>query len=527
MHQTTRTQEATVRTWLHPLPSVIPALVLMAAVPGSGAAPPAPAAEEAEARAAEPAAAAQSDPWAVPPEDACRPSGGLRVAAGDDGDAPFPFAPGDTVQLPQIEALRRFLPRPLWEYRERFFYEGMRLEIGPCYRDYAPPAFFQEATARNAGKATLASDGGLGGWQAGLAFPPASIDPDDPQAGLRWAWNVATRYQAAGFRGRFRVVDLLGRVGRAEPFEGEIFRMQLAHRADRPDDGFSTPFASGNWWVAGGRFLEPTNAREYAWRQYRNEESLLKAQRTDDLLAYLPTWRRVRRIPAVNVEGLYMPSFSVGVVQSQQLAVGTGGAGEGGAVAAGGGVGASSSTLQTRRSGFEGMEIRPLLWDWRVVGLQDLLAPINVVQPMYPAEKQREFGPWGLSFASDRWDLRRALVLEGRIKGSPGERGEARVLWYVDLQTLVPLFYMAYGTQDQPIDVGVFAYRWSEDRSDYPRWPDDPERPVRVLDTVGAAFANLAEDGSWRRESWELVGTPPPDKQVKQMISSSDLTKGR
>jgi len=481
-------------------------------------------AEEAAAAPVVPAAG----PWAVPPEGACAPGGGLRVASGDDAEAPFPFAPGDTLALPQVEALRRFLPKPLWEYRERFFYEGMRLEIGPCYRDYAPPDFFQHATERGAGAATLTSDGGLAGWTAGLAFPPGAIDAADPQAGAKWAWSAATRYQAAGFRGRFRVVDLMGRVGRAEPFEGEIFRMQLAHRADLPGQGFATPFAKGNWWIAGGRFFEPTNAREYAWRQYRNDEALQTGARTDDLLAYLPTWRRVRRIPAVNIEGLYMPSFSVGVVPSQQLAVGGGaGAAGGGGVVSAGGVGAEGGTLQTRRSGFEGQELRPLLWDWRLVGLQDLLAPINIVSPVYPAEKGREFGPWGLSFASDRWDLRRALVLEGRIKGSPGERGEARVLWYFDLQTLVPLFYMAYDAKDEPIDVGVFASRWSEDRPDYPRWPDDPSRAVRVLDTMGAAFANLAEDGSWRRESWDLVATPPPDKQLKQLTSSTDLSKGR
>jgi hypothetical protein len=235
----------------------------------------------------------------------------------------------------------------------------------------------------------------------------------------------------------------------------------------------------------------------------------------------------VRRIPAVNIEGLYLPSFSVGVVPTQQLAVGGGGEAGGGGVAAAGGVGADGGTLQTRRSGFEGQELRPLLWDWQVAGIQDLLAPVNAVGPMYPAEKQREFGPWGLSFASDRWDLRRALVLEGRIKGKPGERGEARVTWYFDLQTLVPLYYMAYDAKDEPIDVGVYASRWSEDRPDYPRWPDDPQRPVRVLDSAGAAFANLAEDGSWRRESWDLVSTPPPDEQLEQMTSSSNLSKGR
>jgi hypothetical protein len=140
---------------------------------------------------------------------------------------------------------------------------------------------------------------------------------------------------------------------------------------------------------------------------------------------------------------------------------------------------------------------------------------------------EREFGPWGLSFASDRWDLRRALVLEGRIKGKPGERGEARITWYFDLQTLHPLYYIAYDSKDEPIDIGVFASRWSEDRADYPRWPDDPDRPVRVLDSMGAAFANLAEDGSWRRESWELVATPPSDAVVKRMASVNELTKRR
>lgn len=481
----------------------------------------------APASGAEDREAPKASRWAVPPEGACEPAGGLEVGAGDAAAAPFPFRTGETLALPQVETLRRFLPRPLWEYRERFFYEGMRLEVGPCFRDYAPPAFFQDATARHAGQATLVSDGGLAGWSAGLPFAPGTIDPADPEAGTRWAWNVATRYQGAGFRGRFRVVDLMGRIGRAEPFQGEIFRVQLTHRADLPERGYAVPFAKGNWWVAGGRFFEPTNAREYAWRQYRNEESLVKAIRTDDLLAYLPTWRRVRRIPAVNVEGLYMPSFSVGVVQAQQLAVAGGGAaGATGAVSAGG-VGGESGTLQTRRSGFEGQELRPLLWQWQVIGVQDLLAPANVASPLYPVEKERDFGPWGLSFASDRWDLRRALVLEGRIKGKPGERGEARVLWYFDLQTLVPLYYMAYDAQDEPVDIGVFAGRWSEDRPDYPKWPDDPARPVRVLDSVGAAFANLAEDGSWRRESWELVSTPPTDKEIKQMQSSADLSKGR
>jgi len=203
-----------------------------------------------------------------------------------------------------------------------------------------------------------------------------------------------------------------------------------------------------------------------------------------------------------------------------------------GAVGDGGGIGGvglaadGEGTIQTKRSGFEGLELRPLLWDYTVVGMQDVLAPINLQAPMWPEEDERDFGPWGLSFASDRWDLRRALVLEARIKGKPRERGEARQTLYIDLQTLVPLYYVSYDAKDAPIDVGVFAGRWSEDRGNYPKWPESPERPIRVIDSVGAAFANLAVDGSWRRESWDLVGTPPSDDELHKLTSVNDLTKG-
>jgi hypothetical protein len=470
--------------------------------------------------------------WAVPAEGACQPEGGLRGAPGEDAPAlAFPFEGGASVDLPRIEALKRFLPKELWANRERFFYEGMRLEIGPCFRDYSPPEFFVQATEAHRGQAALTEDGGLENHVAGLPFPADTIDPADATAGLRWAWNVAERYQGAGFRGRFRVTDLLGRVGRAEPFEGEIFKVHLSHRADRPDSKYAVKFAKGKHWVAGGIFRTPFNAKDYAWRQYRDDANRIEAIRTDDLHAYLPQWRRVRRIPAVDVEGLYMPSYSVGVQPAQQLAIpgggGIDGGGAGGAMAGAAGIAADGGgTLQTRRSGFEGLELRPILWDFRVAGLQDVIAPINIASPLWPEEPEREFGPWGLSFASDRWELRRALVLEGRVRGKPRERGEARQIFYVDLQTLTPLYYVSYDAKDEAIDVGVFAGRWSEDRPSYPAWPDEKQRPVRVIDSVGAAFANLAVDGSWRRESWEIVSTPPPDDELKRMESVAGLTKG-
>ncbi|MDJ0865405.1 MAG: DUF1329 domain-containing protein [Myxococcota bacterium] len=452
---------------------------------------------------------AGASPWEIPPEGSCDGGGALRGEPGVRDVPATPVAPGEVFDVTRIEALRDYFPAELWQHRDRFFHEGMRLEIGPCFRDYSPPEFFVRATESHRGTARLLENRGLEGHGGGLPFAPDTVAPEAADAGLRWAWNFAHRYQAAGFQGSFQITDLLGKIGRAEPFRGEIFRVLLARRTDRSE---AIPYAGSKAWVAGGLFSEPFNAREYSWRQYRDVAHERVQRRTDDLHAWMPQLRRVRRIPSTQVEGLYMPTFSVGATPAL---------GGGGQAASVGNVG----QIQTKRSGFEGLEIRPLLYEWRFVGVHDVLAPINAVNAMYPVERARDFGPWGLSFASDRWDLRRALVLEAS-RTSVTEPSQAfRIVFYVDLQTLHPLFYLSYDRRNEPIDVGVFVGRWSEDRPNYPPWPDDPSRPVRVIDSVGAAFANLQMRGSWRRETWEMVSVPPDDGDLRPLLSVRNLTQ--
>jgi hypothetical protein len=205
---------------------------------------------------------------------------------------------------------------------------------------------------------------------------------------------------------------------------------------------------------------------------------------------------------------------------------GLGGGAEGGGVGAGGSP-AQSGSITTKRSGFEGLELRPLLYEFQVLGVQDVLTPIDASTPAFPRAAERDFGPWGLSFASDRWDLRRALVLEGRAKGARGGEQVSRLQLWVDLQTLAPLYYASWDSHNEAIDAGMFVGRWSEERPGYPRWPDDPARPVRVIDPVGASFAHIAQGGGWRRESWEMVSTPPTDGEVRRMLSVKELTKRR
>ena len=99
-------------------------------------------------------------------------------------------------------------------------------------------------------------------------------------------------------------------------------------------------------------------------------------------------------------------------------------------------------------------------------------------------------------------------------------------MWF-DAQTLYPLYYVSYDADGEEIDVGYFVGRWSEDRPDYPRWPDAPERPVRVIDPVGEGFANLRLEGSWRRESWDVVSVPESDREVARSVSIRSIQRGR
>ncbi len=460
------------------------------------------------------AAASADDAWELPPPHSCQVDSSNTALI----DAPpFPFKTGDVIGAEQLSLLREFIPSLLWENRDQFFFEGMRLEVGACFADYSPPAFFQEATEKFRGEAKLLPNGGLENYTAGLPFAPSTIDREGPLAGLKWAWNYEQRYQGAGFDADFRISDIVGAYGRAEPFAGHIYKAQIAYRADRANKGYRAKGSRSIWWVAGGKMAEPFNARGHAWRQFRDVESAANEGRTDDLHAYISTARRVRRLAAAYVEGLYLPSFSVGISSLPAMD----------GVDAGGAASSRLDTITPKRSGWEGLEIRPLRADWKVIGVQDVLTPINATNPMYPEEKGRDFGVWGVSFASDRWDLRRALVLEAKYK-SPDEEKErlARMVMHFDLQTLVPLYYQSWDKRGETIDVGLYVGRFSEDRDDYPRWPDDDSRPVRVIDPVGAAFANVSERVGWRRESWNATSMPSNSKDERNKISVQGLTKG-
>jgi hypothetical protein len=420
------------------------------------------------------------DPWRVPPPGACTSEAPrlLNPPAAKDAPPVTPPMPGDSIGAENAERLRDFVPPEIWEKRERFFYEGMHMEIGPCYRDYSPPEFFQKVTRELHGAVTLEPDGTLSGYRAGVPFPPDTIAPDDPRAAQKWAWNAVSSYGAAGSFSTNQI-SIVNDKGVAEQWQGEYFYLQVRGRADQAAHDYRYPAETAAGWVSGGVTRNVKTGNECAFRQYQT------GGRVPETFVGTSYSRRVTRYTSPDSETAWGGCLIDATIGAGLFL-----------------------------HGFE-----PHLHDWKIRGVVDLLAPINSSKPNWPADKNRNYGPWGISFADDRWELRRVIVLDGTLREGKFEDGIQRFVWYVDLQTLQLLYYAGYKANGDAQGVGYWVRRWSEDRPDYPKWEDDPNRPVRTLDVVGSAFVDWGSQHAVRHDSGDAVSIPKSDAKLRRSIS--------
>jgi hypothetical protein len=458
---------------------------------------------------------------AAPDEDECPTvSGGVSGSGQEPRDAaPIQLREGMVLKGDDLLILKQLVPAEIWSHREVFFYEGMRLEIGPCFRRYPTPGFFKKATEEHASQVTLQTDGSLEGYVAGLPFPPADIDPEAKDAAARWAWNLQLRFRGGGHHGRFRIVDFPSRVGSAQTYEGNFFLLPTTGRADLPDTDYVLEEGRKSWWIAGGRFVKPFNVRHVAWRQFRPIEAMERYQEPDDTFVYVPEMRKSRRASTTWVDGIYFPTYSVS------------GQGGGGPLPFGGGSSGINPTASRAAavtthaySGFEGLSLRPNAYVWRVRGEQDVLAPLNGTLPGFPENDTRNFGPSGLSVATDRWELRHAIVIEGALR-QPGEAIRTVTYW-VDKQTLQPLFRLTRAGRRRLLDLQIFVHRFSADDQAYPEWPGGI--PALVFDPVAqVSYDAIAGGGGWRRESYDIRSLPFDSKDLPGVTSAAALDRGR
>jgi hypothetical protein len=238
---------------------------------------------------------------------------GAEVAAAqeDAGPATPSFREGDVISAAQIDALQPFLPPEFWANRDFFFYEGMRLEIGPFFRDYAPAEAYRRATARFAGQARIGPEQSLEGYVAGQPFPMEAIDcQGDPEAGAKIIWNFDYRWDGASPNmGASKAHPNSGYYysywdrGEQLPlyFEGTARFAYLAHRPE-PEflDANGGDYFRGEKrkLVQGIEVDAPFDARGIALITYRYKAADRPKAETqnDDTWVYVPNLRRVRRV---------------------------------------------------------------------------------------------------------------------------------------------------------------------------------------------------------------------------------------
>jgi hypothetical protein len=459
----------------------------------------------------------------LPEEGDCPALGGRPGDRLAEDAVPSLIREGMLLTYTDLVMLRDLIPAEVWRNRNVFFFDGMRMEIGPCHRRYPVPSYFAEATAQFSGRANVDDEGNLWGYVAGMPFPPESIAADDPAAGVKWAWNLELRNRGAGPHGHFRITDMPSRMGGTQTYTGDFFQLRTRHRADLPDTEFSYPGSDENIWVGGGSFDEPFEARHLAWRQMRPVEAERRYSHPDNTFVYVPTMRKVRRSATAWVDGMYTPRYRVGGDWGGgSIATGSNGLVPTGAVSPNSAL--SAAVTEHLPAGFNDFSLRPNAYVWRVLGKREVLAPINATRSGYPYEPDRNFGASGLSVGSDRWEVRYALVIEGAAK-TAGLAFDSITI-YVDHQTSLPLYLITRRKRGLIVDVGIPVHRFSGDVVDYPNWPRAEQR-AQLFDPVAAVYFHAADGGSgWRRESFDVRSIPPPNKSLRKMTTTDTLVRG-
>jgi len=406
------------------------------------------------------------------------------------------FKEGDIITFDQVEKLRPFLPDAFWDNRDFFFYEGMQLEIGPTQFDYSPNEHYKAATEKYRGKPKLGPENSLENWVSGWPFPQETIDcKGDPQAGAKIMWDFQALRNLDGDASFF--YSYWDR-GEQLPlyYEGTGQTVRLAHRYEPKyleDDSGDIFRGEKRKFAFGVDVTAPFDARgiQLLSYRYKSSDGPTKDARNDDTWVYVPTLRRVRRISTA---------------QRTDAISGT------------------DFTFDDLRS-FNGIIPQ---YEWTCLDERKIVAPMNTKVKGYPYEKDHNFGPYGLSYADDRWELRDAWVV--RMKPRNDDHPYHHKDIYIDKQTLAPLFSFAYDQKEELWKIIWHNKRWSEDTTLTGEWyPGWDEIPVpRQLAVVSDTIVNVQTGTGNRIEFWDANGVPLPSKgKIRRFIDVGRLTKGR
>jgi hypothetical protein len=261
--------------------------------------------------------------------------------------------------------------------------------------DLPVSAAYIEATQKQVEQVKLGADGELEGYVTGLPFP--ALDPADPQAGLKAAWNLRHRDFGDTFQA-WNTFRILPESGSAER-EFENYYV-IADGMLRP----VTDSVNPNKWEKDGvlykefwQFLTPFDMKNTVSLKHR----YARDQANDDNWTYTPASRKIRKVIVKHADMYY-----------------------------------DSGLLSEDGFGFWGY-VRA--YTWKFLGARRLLAPVGI------RAVSATYGGRGTWYPVDPWELREMLVLEGTPKASDHPYSK-RVL-YIDQQMFAPVYTLLYDRQ--------------------------------------------------------------------------------
>jgi hypothetical protein len=403
---------------------------------------------------------------------------------------------GDVIRADALLRIRAYLPPELWEHREFYFYEGMEMVIGPAHREYAPSSVYRSATERFRGESRLGPSGALEEYTAGEPFPDVDC-ASDPDAGTKIAWNFDKRWRGGGGRATFSYTYWDRGIQQSLHFHGSVQGEHLAHRVESQylDDSKLRGDRFKNETRKGGSLLEvsePFDARGITILGYRYKSSDRPKDEAqpDDTWLYVPSLRRTLRFTTH---------------ERTQPVAGT------------------DFTVDDLNS-FAGMVPQ---YRWSCKGEGTYLAPMNTIHEGFPFSDGYNYGPYGLSYANDRWELRRAWVLEF-VPRDPDHPYSSKTI-YIDRESMEPLYSFAYDRRKEMWKIILHNHLWSEDHAKrHEPWEGVEEGDVKDLVVVSESILNVQTGTGNRIDFWDISSRPMKNsKRVRQLLDVGRLTRGR
>lgn len=403
-------------------------------------------------------------------------------------ETPPTFQDGEVLTRTDLEKLRPFIPP---RYIDEFNFEGVEFHVSPS-GNYMPHPDYLEATEKYSSQTKLAEDGALEGYIAGRPFARALINPGDPQAGLKAAWNFNYRWQHYGMYVQKYLGALMAKGGTAAQLPGfppDLIQggghaiRHLVALYQRVYHTHLAPLSHSNHLLpiegAGDfefkdyvEFLEPYDVRGSRFLVYRYDDP----RKQDDAWGFLPQLRKVRRLSVIERDDS---------------------------------IGGTEMTLDD----FTGFSGRVLDHQWKFLGWKAIMHVMNSRHPY-----ARFYGPNGW-LPNDRWELRQCAVVE---QTPIGERAYGSKIYFWDAQTYETTLALVFDKEGKLWKVIDLLHGWSED-------PTQPEqdRGKKVPRQIGFTIVDVQKEQATVYSAYEIAYPQPTVTEVNERFDMNKLSEGR